>query len=93
MAADWTLLGIGSQLGTALKAYRPGAAGVYPGKTEQNVTIQVTVPDHPGTFWVTLATVSTSDSNIKPALDFYTNRWDLSLQTSQMIPIVTLVLN
>jgi hypothetical protein len=78
---------------TALNAYRLGAPGVYPGKTEQNVAIEVTVPNHPGTIWVTLATVSTAPDDVQPALDFYTNRWNLNLQASQMIAIGTLQLN
>lgn len=68
-------------------------AGTYPGRTETNVSIPITVPGHGGTIYATLITTSTSASNIAPGLKQYRDRWAANVQGTTMIPIGTLVVN
>jgi len=84
-------LGIGVD-GTPLAVYRFGIPGVYPGKTEQSVSIPITVPAQGGTLYAMLVTTSTGAS-IQPGLDQYASVWANNLQGSTFIRIGTLVVN
>ncbi len=86
-------LGIGVDA-TALTVYVfDQVAGVHPGRTETQVSIPITVPDHSGTIYATLITTSTSATNIEPGLQQYRDRWAANVQGTTMIPIGTLTVN
>jgi hypothetical protein len=76
----------------ALAVHRFGIPGVYPGTTETDVSIPITVPAEGGTIYATLITTSTA-SGIEPGLQQYRDRWSANLQGTTMIPIGVLTVN
>lgn len=76
----------------ALAVYRFGIPGTYPGMTESDVSIPITVPAEGGTIYATLITTSTG-SSIEPGLQQYRDRWSANVQGTTMIPIGALTVN
>lgn len=79
--------------GHALSVFRLGApAGVYPGTTKTDATVQFTAPSDGGSLYAFLVATSTA-ADIQPGLDLYEEVWSRGPVEGYFIPIGTLVID